>query len=356
MERYIRQIALPDIGLTGQGKIKSAHIVMVGAGGLGTSALPALAGAGIGKITIIDHDEISLSNLHRQTIYRNDQINQNKAESTENYLRALNPEVNITTIKHQFTEENANEILASLHDITLLLDGTDNFKTKALINQTAIQHKIPLITASVNQWQGQIGIFEGHKHDHSCYQCLFPEFPNNAKNCNEAGILGTTANIIGLYQAHIALLKITDNINFKSNFITINLKTIRAELFSSPKDTNCIYCNHEISDSKNSKQNKIKKETHMTEMIDITQLNDRETIIIDVRNPDEIQTDPLSHDAIQTAPINIPLPQLIQRLDELPTDKRLAFICAGNIRSRQATDYLTAKGYENICVLDKFSL
>ena len=349
MNRYARQIALPDIGLMGQEKINAAHICMVGAGGLGATALPALAAAGIGRITIIDHDEIDITNLHRQTIYRTDQKGDSKASAAAEYLRALNPEITVTAITEKLTAENATAIFKPLDDLTLILDGSDNFTTKSLLNDIAITLKTPLISASVNQWGGQIGIFEGHQHDHPCYRCLFPEFPNDAKNCNEAGILGTTAGIVAMTQAHTALLQILD-IEKQSNFKTLNLKTMRSESIKMRKNPDCPHCNHTQA------KQQTKEKTTMSDMISINQLNDCETIIIDVRNPDEVTADPLNHEEIKTAPINIPLPEFIARIDELPTEKRLAFICAGNVRSRQAAEYLSAKGYKNICVLDKFSL
>ncbi len=349
MNRYARQIALPDIGLTGQEAFSAAHICMVGAGGLGATALPALAAAGIGNITIIDHDVIDITNLHRQTIYRTDQTGQSKAECAAEYLRALNPEITVTSITEKLTADNASDIFSRLNNITLLLDGSDNFTTKSLLNDIAITLQTPLISASVNQWGGQIGIFEGHKHDKPCYRCLFPEFPTDAQNCNEAGILGTSAGLVAMMQAHTALLY-TKNPEKILNFNSINLKTIRNEFIKTPKNSDCPHCNHTPIDTHK------QKDTAMPDMISIDQLNDEETIIIDVRNPDEIEADPINNEQIKTPPINIPLPEFIARIDDLPEGKRLAFLCAGNIRSRQAADYLSAKGYENICVLDKFSL
>ncbi|MGH1457252.1 MAG: ThiF family adenylyltransferase [Alphaproteobacteria bacterium] len=349
ISRYTRQIALSDVGLTGQEKFASAHICMVGAGGLGATALPALAGAGIGQITIIDHDTIDITNLHRQTIYRTDQTGQRKAECAAEYLRALNPEITVTAITEKLTADNATAISAQLNTVTLILDGSDNFETKSLLNDIAITMQTPLITASVNQWGGQIGIFKGHEHNKPCYRCIFPEFPTDAKNCNEAGILGTSAGLVGMMQAHTALLHILNH-EILINFNAINLKTMRNEFIKSPKTPNCPHCNHtQINKQK-------QKENTMPDMISIDQLNDADTIIIDVRNPDELEADPLTNEQIKTPPINIPLPEFIARINELPEGKRLAFLCAGNIRSRQAAEYLSTKGYKNVCVLDKFSL
>lgn len=358
MNRYIRQMTLPEIGLNGQESLRNACVVMIGAGGLGSVALPYLAAAGIGNITIIDHDTVDLHNLHRQTIFRMDQIGMNKALCAKAYLEAINPDVNCFAITEKLSRDNADDIFTegththTAANFDLILDGSDNFETKALLNTLSIQMQTPLITASVNQWGGQIGVFEGYRSDKPCYQCLFPDFPTDTKNCNEAGILGTSAGIIGMMQAHIALTYITEIKQYNDkNYLTYNLKTIRSEFISCYKNPSCPHCNHDAI-----KPNIPKKENTMPAMISIDQLNDTDTIIIDVRNPDELIADPLHNPQITHMPINIPLPEFISRMNELPEGKRLAFICAGNIRSRQAADYLAARGYDNVCVLDKFSV
>jgi len=343
MNRYARQIALSEIGLQGQEKISNAHIVMIGAGGLGAAALPYLAAAGIGHITVIDHDVVDITNLHRQTIYRSDQVGLNKAECTRDYLTALNPDIIATAITDKFEGQSPS--------CDLLLDGSDNFETKASMNALSVQTQTPLISASVNQFAGQVGIFEGYDDDKPCYRCLFPNFPTDARNCNEAGILGTTAGIVGLLQAHLSILKTTEALDLKFNFMSLNLKTMRSENIKAQKDPACPYCKDATTKIKTST-----KEKTMTEMISIENLNNEDTIIIDVRQPEELIADPLVNPLIQVTPLNIPLPELITRENELPSDKRLAFLCAGNIRSKQAADYLSAKGYENICVLDKFTV
>ncbi len=350
MQRYIRQLALPEIDLIRQEALQSASIIMIGAGGLGAPCLPYLAGAGIGNITIVDHDEVDVTNLHRQTIFQTAQTGRNKAKAARDYLQALNPEITIHAICKKLTAKNASDIFDNRH-YDLILDGSDNFETKSLLNDLSIKHQTPLISASVNQFSGQIGIFEGYSAEKPCYRCLFPDFPHDVKNCNEAGILGTSAGIIGTTQAHIALcllLDVTDGIS--TNFTSIDLKTLRNVNLLLKKQSDCKHCkNHRNKKTK-------KKEKIMIDLIDIKTLNDTKTIVIDVRQPEELVEDPLHHPNIETPPLHIPLPELVRRLKELPKDKRLAFLCAGNIRSRQAAEYLHANGHGNVCVLDKFSL
>ncbi len=352
MQRYVRQLALPEMDLLKQEQLSNASILMVGAGGLGAAALPYLAGAGIGHTTIIDHDTIDVTNLHRQTIYKSAQAKQNKAAASAQYLRALNPEITITAIEHLFNKENADDLLER-NTFDLILDGSDNFETKDLLNTLSITSNTPLISASVNQFMGQIGFFAGYEINSACYRCLFPDFPSDARNCNEAGILGTSAGILGIMQAHLTLMHLTGIGEFGAgSLFSVNLKTMRFEKIQAHKNPSCPHCK-DANTTTISKQKDVKK---MADMITIDTLNAQDTIIIDVRQPEELVADPLRHESILTQPINIPLPELVARQDEMPKDKRLAFICAGNIRSVQAVEYLSAKGYENICVLDKFSL
>lgn len=337
MERYIRQLALPEIDLIKQERLSQTRILMVGAGGLGAAALPYLASAGIGKITIADHDTVNISNLHRQTLYKTEEAGKNKAELTAAYIRALNPDITVNTLPNKISIDNP-----PCQTFDLILDGSDNFETKALLNNFSIKAQTPLISASINQWAGQIGVFEGYNADKACYRCIFPEFPTDAKNCNEAGILGTSAGIVGIMQAHTALLKLL-NIN-EFQFLSINLKTLRVSKLSAQKDPTCTYC----KDSANTE--KKQQEQIMVDLISKNELKEN-TQIIDVRQPEELEVDPLPLPAL-----NIPLLEFVARIDELPKGKPLAFVCAGNVRSRQAAEYLAAQGQSDVYVLDKFSL
>lgn len=344
LNRYIRQLALPEIDLIKQERLSQTHILMVGAGGLGAAALPYLASAGIGNITIADHDTVDVTNLHRQTIYKTAETGQKKAKLTAAYLHSLNPEITVNARTDKITRDNLpNETY------DLILDGSDNFETKALLNDLSITTQTPLISASVNQWQGQIGLYEGFKENKACYRCLFPKFPTDTKNCNEAGILGTSAGIIGILQAHTALLKLL-NVN-EFLFLSVDLKTLRISNIKTRKDCNCPHCHPERSGAQSKDLTPPnEKEPPMVDLISKEELTEN-TCIIDVRQPEELEADPLP-----LASLHIPLPEFIARQGELPTDQPLAFICAGNIRSRQAAEYLSAKGRSDVYVLDKFSL
>jgi sulfur-carrier protein adenylyltransferase/sulfurtransferase len=348
MDRYIRQTSLPEIGAEGQNRLRNASILMIGAGGLGSAALPYLAAAGIGAITIADHDIIAAHNLHRQTIFRDDQVGLNKATCAADYISALNPDISAFAKTDKLTRLNAAALFSENH-FDLILDGTDNFETKSLLNDIAIAVHTPLLSASVNGFSGQIGLFSGHEPTQACYRCVFPDFPLDARNCNESGILGTSAGLTGMLQAHLALgfFLNLDHAPLE-NFLTLDFKTMRINSIRTTKDNACKYCgaghiHHH-------------KETPMIEILSLEEIAADNAIILDVRQPEELVADPLRNPLITQTPMHIPLGELPMRMDELPRDRPLALVCAGNIRSVKGANYLAAQGFENVCVLDKFTI
>lgn len=352
MQRYARQLNLPEMSLDKQERLGKASILMVGAGGLGSPALPVLAGAGVGHIVIADYDSVDESNLHRQTIYRQDQTGQSKAKLAMAYIENLNPEIKAEVIDARLEKGNIEELLGS-YQFDLILDGSDNFETKDLLNTYSISFKTPLLSASVLRFSGQIGLFAGYLSEKPCYRCLFPQFPKDAYDCNQAGVLGSSSGTIGMLQAHIALCHLLDLGEYDLGDIYIlELDHARLEKMGLPKNKSCAACkNHDHVKMSNS-------EGHQT-MIDILSIEDvakKDAIIVDVREPNEIVSDPLEHELITRPPLQIPLTQIPMKIGQLPTHKPLAFICAGNVRSQNAAEYVAARGYEDVCVLDKFSL
>jgi len=342
LERYQRQLALPDISLADQKHLADTHIAMIGAGGLGCAALPYLAAAGIGHISIYDDDNVSRSNLHRQTLYKDNQIGANKAELAATYARDLNPEIQADAYPKRFDEDDLDGVR-----FDILFDGSDNFETKTLLNALSIKHEIPLISASVNQWQGQVGYFAGFAEDFPCYHCLFPELPSDARNCNEAGILGTSAGLTGMYEAHLTLLALLGKTAAQpGTVLTFDFANMRMQTLHLKKDKTCVHCKEA------SAQWSPHKEQEMTEMISMAELAEKDHIIVDVRRDDEVSNDPIPSDQL----VHMEVSTVPQRHNELPKDKLLAFVCAGNVRSVQAAEYLQGLGYDNVIVLDKFSI
>jgi sulfur-carrier protein adenylyltransferase/sulfurtransferase len=200
-ERYQRQVLLPHFGEEGQQKLMQAKVLVVGAGGLGCPALQYLVAAGVGKIGIVDDDIVSIHNLHRQVLFTTEDIGLSKAEVAAKQLRRMNPEVQIRTYTEHLTNRNALHIM---DEYALVLDGTDNFATRYLINDACVFLNKPLIYGAISQFEGQVAVFNAATEDQKVnYRDLFPEppAPGSVLNCAEAGVLGVLPGIIGTMQA-----------------------------------------------------------------------------------------------------------------------------------------------------------
>ena len=217
IERYARHIVLREIGGPGQNKLLKAKLLCVGAGGLGSSALLYLAAAGIGTLGIVDDDAVSLSNLQRQVLHGTDTIGDLKTASARQALARVNPHVDVVEHSFRMTAENV-DTLVSNYD--LVLDGTDNFDTRYLVNAACGRAKVPLISAAMSQWEGQISLYDPARGG-PCYQCIFPEAPADglAPNCAQAGVMGALAGVMGSMMAGEAI-----------KFITGAGKVLRGEL------------------------------------------------------------------------------------------------------------------------------
>lgn len=207
-ERYARHLVLPEIGGPGQQKLKAARAVIVGAGGLGAPALQYLAAAGIGHITVIDDDVVSLSNLQRQIIHATDSVGMPKVDSAEQALKAINPHVAIRTENRRLTTDNVVELIEG-H--TIALDGSDNFATRYLIADACAEAEIPLITAAVNRFDGTITTLKPWIDPNPSYRDLFPKQPPEdlLPTCAEAGVMGAVTGLMGTLQALEAIKEIT---------------------------------------------------------------------------------------------------------------------------------------------------
>jgi len=197
-QRYARQIILPELGPAGQARLADARVVLVGAGGLGSPAALYLAAAGVGTLGLIDHDRVERSNLHRQVLHRDDRLGMAKTESARLTLEALNPTIRVCS--HPLRLEAANvESVFSHYDI--VVDGSDNFATRYLVNDACLKLGLPTVYGAVQGLEGQVSVFPAGGQP--CYRCLFaePPPPGHAPSCNEAGVLGVVPGIIGLLQA-----------------------------------------------------------------------------------------------------------------------------------------------------------
>ncbi|MES2874685.1 MAG: HesA/MoeB/ThiF family protein [Bacteroidota bacterium] len=209
--RYQRQTTLKEFGETGQEKLGNSRVLVIGAGGLGCPALQYLAGAGIGTLGLVDHDTVSLSNLHRQVLYSTDDIGLSKAFRAADILEALNPEIDIIAYNEQLNPSNAINIISQFD---IILDGTDNFASRYMINDACVLTNKPLIYGAISRFEGQIAVFNCDGEDgftKTNYRDLFPHPPaeDEILNCAEAGVIGVLPGIIGTMMANEAIKLIT---------------------------------------------------------------------------------------------------------------------------------------------------
>jgi molybdopterin/thiamine biosynthesis adenylyltransferase len=207
-ERYARHLVMPEIGGPGQQKLKAASVLVVGAGGLGAPALQYLAASGIGQLTIIDDDTVSLSNLQRQIIHHTDDVGRPKTDSAADALNRINPHVTVSCHGQRLDADNAAGLVGG-H--TLALDGSDNFQTRYLMADVCAEARVPLITAAVNRFDGSITTLKPWMDDNPGYRDLFPDQPgdNLLPGCAETGVLGAITGLMGTLQALEAIKEIT---------------------------------------------------------------------------------------------------------------------------------------------------
>lgn len=208
LDRYARHIMLREIGGPGQRKLKESKVLVIGAGGLGSPALLYLAGAGVGVLGFVDDDMVDGSNLQRQIIHADQRIGMPKVFSAEIALRALNPFIELRPYRRRLDEAAARALFA---DYDLILDGTDNFDTRYMVNRVAVELGKPLISGAITQWEGQLSLFDP-AHGGPCYECVFPTrpAPGMVPTCAEAGVAAPLPGVIGAMMAMEAVKQITD--------------------------------------------------------------------------------------------------------------------------------------------------
>jgi len=200
LERYARHIVLREVGGVGQKKLKAASIAVIGAGGIGSAVIPALAGAGIGKLTIVDSDVVELSNLHRQPLFSEIDAGRSKAELAAAFARRLNHFVDARQVRERIDATNAQQLLG---DHELVIDGSDNFATRLAVSDACVSLGIPLVSAAAVQFQGQVGLFRAKP----CYRCFVGDAfdADDCDNCAELGVLGAFTGTVGSFAALLAI-------------------------------------------------------------------------------------------------------------------------------------------------------
>jgi molybdopterin/thiamine biosynthesis adenylyltransferase/rhodanese-related sulfurtransferase len=337
MNRYSRQIALPEFGEEGQRKLCDSSVLIVGAGGLGSPASLYLAAAGVGRLGLVDFDRVDITNLHRQILYGTSDVGKPKLESATNRLRDANPEIVIEAHAARLTSENALEILAK-YDV--VIDGTDNFATRYLVNDACVLLGKPNVYGSVFRFDGQVSVFA--TKDGPCYRCLYPDPPppHLVPSCAEGGVLGVLPGVIGTLQATEAIKLITGiGETLAGRLLLFDALRMTFRTMRVPRR-----CEEHAPVTR-----LIDYEEFCNPMEDITpqQLAERlaqnETIVlIDVREPYEWDAGHIE------GARHIPMQQIPKRLDEIPRDVEVVMICRTGALSGHVQQHLQQQGFANV--------
>ena len=346
IRRYSRHLMLPELGARGQKKLKAARVLVVGAGGLGSPAAMYLAAAGVGTLGLVDFDVVDLSNLQRQVLHGTPDVGRLKLESAAERVRAINPEVSLQPHAVRLTADNALALFAS-YDV--VLDGTDTFATRYLINDACVLTGKPNVSASVFRFEGQLSVFSAK--DGPCYRCLYPEPPppGLSVSCGEGGVLGVVPGVIGTLQATEALKLVADlGEPLIGRLLTFDALAMSFRQFKVKKDPRCPVCGPTPS---------------ITALIDYQQFcgtrapppgtvpdvtpqwlvaHRREVLLVDVREPGEREINELSDS------LSIPMGELASRWHELPTDRDVVVYCKVGERSARAAEFLVGVGVTRV--------
>ncbi|WP_034894916.1 HesA/MoeB/ThiF family protein [Gillisia sp. Hel_I_29] len=322
--RYDRQITLDEVGVSGQEKLRKASVLIIGVGGLGCPAAQYLVGAGVGKIGLMDHDKVSISNLHRQVLYNESDIGRSKALVAQEKLQQLNSEIEIVAIDEALSIENAQKLFKQ-YDI--ILDGTDNFETKYLINDACILADKPWVYASIYKNEGQLSVFN-YKGGPS-YRCLFPKTTRQNVNCEATGVLGVVPGIFGMLQA-MEVLKIVLGVG---NVLSGKLKL--SNLLTGSEQA--------LKLQKREDEIEKIKENGIIPVIIECKISDYSKLYLDIR---EIFEQPrITSEKV----IQIPMSDLDERLWEIPKEEEVFVFCQSGKRSKKIVDLLKAEyGFENL--------
>lgn len=346
IRRYDRQIRLPEFGLEGQEKLKQARILVIGCGGLGSPVLLYLAAAGVGILGIVEDDTIATSNLQRQVLYSSDKVGMSKLVEAEKRLKALNPFVDIIKYELRLSANNALDIIK---DYDIVIDGTDNFPTRYLVNDACVLLNKPFVYGAIHRFEGQVALF--NYKGSATYRDLFPTPPppEQAPNCAEAGVLGVLPGIIGSMQALEAIKAITEiGEPLAGKLLLLDTLSMQSRTLKIPKipDAPAIeklidyetFCG--IGTSNNYEDSEITYEQYL----DLLAESDGKSTfqLIDVREKHEFVINNIGGELM-------PLSELEKHIPKISKDKTVIVHCQSGIRSRKAIELLKTKhGYTNL--------
>ena len=323
-ERYSKQIQLPEIGIDGQKKLAGAKVLIVGVGGLGCSVAQHLVASGVGYVGLLDFDRVDISNLNRQILFTYPDAGRYKVEVAKEALLKINDQVQIRSYQDQLSFENALELFP---DYDIIIDGTDNFQTKYLINDACVLTNKPLVYASIYKYQGQLSVF--NYENGPTYRCLYPKINSGNISCEEVGVLGVLPAILGVRQASEAIkiiLKIGQVLSGK--LFIMDLLTWNEQ---------------QITFSRNEEQVRVARNRKKVNHKKNGSFKACEKVYLDIRElPDAA---PKADKDV----LHIPMDQLNLRHPEIPRDIPVHVYCQSGIRSRMAIEQLSEKyGFENL--------
>ena len=352
-QRYAKHLLLPEVGAAGQERLKAARVLVIGAGGLGSPVALYLTAAGVGTLGLVDFDTVDVSNLQRQILHFTADAGQLKLQSAAAKLKALNPHLNFIPHATRLTSANA---LAILRDYDVIVDGTDNFPTRYLVNDACVLLRKPNVYGSIFRFEGFASVFAPHLGG-PCYRCWYPEPPppDKVPNCAAAGVLGAICGTLGSIQATEALkLILGQGESLLGRLLRYDALAMTFRQLQIPKDPQCPACGTKPTLTKlidyaafcgigqgtttmNATPDDISVET-LKQMRDDRQ----DFVLVDVRNPDEVAICEI------TGSVKLPLPELPQRFQELPKDQLIVLHCKMGGRSARALQFLRGQGYANL--------
>jgi sulfur-carrier protein adenylyltransferase/sulfurtransferase len=353
VKRYSRHLIIPEVGMTGQKRLKNARVLCVGAGGLGSPALLYLAAAGVGTLGIVDFDVVDESNLQRQVIHGQSDVGRPKAESARDSIREINPYVTVVLHEQRLDSDNAMEIFAQYD---LIVDGTDNFATRYLVNDCAVLLGKPYVWGSIYRFDGQASVFWAEHGP--CYRCLYPEPPppGMVPSCAEGGVLGVLCASIGSIQVNEAIKVITgigeplagrlmiyDALEMSYRTVRVRKDPECPVCGKNPTITELIdyeaFCGTVSEDAQRAASGSTITATELKAMLD----NDEKIFLVDVREPNEYEIVSIPGSVL------IPKDQFLNgnALEQLPQDRRIVLHCKSGVRSAECLAVVKNAGFSD---------
>jgi molybdopterin/thiamine biosynthesis adenylyltransferase/rhodanese-related sulfurtransferase len=352
ISRYSRHLIMPEVGVKGQEKLASSSVLCIGAGGLGSPLALYLAAAGVGRLGIVDFDVVDFSNLQRQILHSEAKVGKLKVESAKERVHEINSEIQIDTYNTRLTSENALDIIKK-YDV--VVDGTDNFATRYLVNDSCVLLGKPNVYGSIFRFEGQVSVFDAMRGP--CYRCLYPEPPppGMVPSCAEGGVLGILPGIIGTMQAAEAIKLILGTGNpLIGKLLFLDVMEMKIRELKLRKDPNCPICgenatikgliDYEEFCGLGRGEEGISGEDLEITVDEFHELleNGKDIVILDVREPGEYEICRLEGSKL------IPLNELHSRVNELDTADEIVVHCHHGVRSLRATTFLRNLGFKKV--------